>query len=179
MNDILRYLGVKKSDEELEKDIEECKKISATLTPVSTYAVFEAEERENGVFLKGADVLLQGTLAKKHFHACGRVIVLLGTLGLKSEVVLKRIFSVSAKKGVVLDAVYTDEIEKYLDEKEIELKKIFGDLTTRISCGYGDLPIATQKALFDAIDGERIGVKMNECFMLTPNKSVIALLGVK
>ena len=172
-------MGVKKSDPDLEKEIEECKGIFATLTPVFTSAVFEIEEKDNGVFLKGTDILLEGVLAKKHFFSCKKIIVVLATLGLKSEVLLKRIFSISPKKGVILDAVYTDGIEKFLDKIEENLQKEYGNVTTRISCGYGDLPLKTQKRLFDVIDGERLGVKMNDCFMLTPNKSVIALLGVK
>lgn len=179
MQDVLRYLGVKKSDPELEKNIEECKAIFRTLSPVYTYAVFDAEERENGVFLQGAEIELPGVLVKKQFRSCKKILVVLATLGLKSEVLLKRIFSLSPKKGVILDAVYTDGIEKFLDECEKNLQAQFGELTERISCGYGDLPIKKQKELFDAIDGERLGVKMNDCFMLTPNKSVIALMGVR
>ena len=177
--EILRYLGVKTPDPDLSERIQEAIGVTSTLFPLCTHAVFDVEEQDGGVFLRGTDVLLSGNLAKKHFHGCKKIIVMLATLGLKSEVVLKRVFSVSAEKGVILDATYTEALEKYLDEQEAKLQETYGELTSRISCGYGDLPLRTQRPLFDLLDGGRLGVKLNECFMLTPNKSVIALVGVR
>ena len=179
MKDILRYLGVKTPDERTIRLIDEEKKSAENIIPSDTYACFDALYAENGVFLQGTNVLLSGNLAKKHFAGCRKIIVLLATLGLKSEWALKRAFALNAANAVVLDAVFTDKLEKYLDEREKELAGEFGVLTTRISCGYGDLPISVQKDLFDLIDGGRLGVRMNECYMLTPNKSVIAIIGVQ
>lgn len=179
MKDILRYLGVKTPDEGILRLIEEGKRTAENVVPTDTYACFDALHAENGVFLKGTNVLLQGNLAKKHFAGCGKIIVVLATLGLRSEFELKRAFALNAANAVVLDAVFTDKLEKYLDEKEKEFGKEYGEITTRISCGYGDLPISTQKELFDLMDGGRLGVKMNECYMLTPNKSVIAIMGIQ
>ena len=179
MKDILRYLGVKTPDERTIRLIDEEKKSAENIIPSDTYACFDAVIAENGVFLQGTNVLLSGNLAKKHFAGCRKIIVLLATLGLKSEWALKRAFALNAANAVVLDAVFTDKLEKYLDEREKELAGEFGVLTTRISCGYGDLPISVQKDLFDLIDGGRLGVRMNECYMLTPNKSVIAIIGVQ
>lgn len=179
MKDILRYLGVKTPDERTIRLIDEEKKSAENIIPSDTYACFDAVIAENGVFLQGTNVFLSGNLAKKHFAGCRKIIVLLATLGLKSEWALKRAFALNAANAVVLDAVFTDKLEKYLDEREKELAGEFGVLTTRISCGYGDLPISVQKDLFDLIDGGRLGVRMNECYMLTPNKSVIAIIGVQ
>lgn len=179
MKEAARYLGLRETDEKTAKEIEDAKKTLSALFPVKTIACFDIENDKNGVKLVGTDVALCGNLAKKHFDGCKKIIVVLATLGLKSETLLKRAFAISALKGVVTDAVYTAKIEEYLDETEEELIRQYGSITSRISCGYGDLPIETQKQLFRLADGERIGVSVNDCFMLVPNKSVIALVGVK
>lgn len=177
MKDILRYLGVRESDAATEEMIEEMRCLADGIIPSVVYACYSADRTNEGLRLQGTDILLTGNLVKRHFEGCDRILIVLATLGLKSELLLKRIFATNAAKAVVLDAVYTDKIEKFLDKTELELQRQFGSLTERISCGYGDLPIATQKQLFDELDGGRIGVSINDCYMLTPNKSVIALLG--
>ena len=179
MREAARYLGLKTVDAKTEKLIDEMEREADTLAPSYVYACFSATETEDGVSLDGTGVLLKGKLAKKHFSGCGKVIVVLATLGLKSEILLKRTFALSAAKAVVLDAVYTEKIESYLDKIEEKLASEYGKITGRISCGYGDLPISVQKDLFKLLEGGKIGVGMNECFMLTPNKSVIALIGVR
>lgn len=179
MSDAAKYLGIKNPDAQTIKDISEAEKTASSLTPTITKAEFCVKTEKDGILLSGTDVILKGTLAKSKFDCCRKIVVVLATLGLQSEILLARTFALSPKKGIVLDAVYTDLLEKLLDETEKELEKEYGCIQKRISCGYGDLPICTQKQLFDLIDGERLGVKMNECFMLVPNKSVIALIGVK
>ena len=142
------------------------------------YGTYDIAATDAGIELVGTGVVLTGELAKRHFDNCSKIIVILGTMGIESERRIKSFFSVSPTRGVVLDACYSEVIERRLDEKEKEL----GDgsvLTSRISCGYGDLPINLQGKLLDLIEGERIGVYMNESCMLTPNKSVVALVGVK
>lgn len=179
MENIRRFLGLDKNNTAFDLVITETSALIKELSPSYVYAYFDIEENETGILLKGADILLSGILAKKHFSDCKGVIVLLATLGLKSEIIMRRTFALSAEKGLVLDAVFSDAIEKELDRTEKSLSEKFGRLTTRISCGYGDLPIILQKPLFDVVGGEKIGVSINECFMLTPNKSVLALIGVK
>lgn len=179
MEEIRRYLGIGKNNTDFDDIIKETSVLREALCPTHVYAYFDVCVKNEGILLKGTEIVLTGVLAKKHFSECKGVIVLLATLGLKSEVVMKRTFALSAEKGVVLDAVFSDAIEKYLDQTEKELKLKFGQITTRISCGYGDLPINLQKPLFDAVCGEKIGVSINQCFMLSPNKSVLAIIGVR
>lgn len=179
MKEAARYLGLKRVDERTAKLIEEAERESESLTPSYVSACYTLVRLRDGIGLVGTDIVLRGRLAERHFADSEKIIAVLATLGLKSEILMKKSFAVSATKGVVLDAVYTAKIESFLDEIEEKLKKEYKNLTNRISCGYGDLSIETQKKLFDNLHGERIGVGINDCCMLTPNKSVIALLGAK
>ena len=101
------------------------------------------------------------------------------TMGMESERQIKAHYAVSPIRGLVLDACYSENIERRLDEYEAEKKAAGERLTPRISCGYGDLDVATQKPLLALLRPERIGVYQNESCMLVPNKSVVALIGVK
>ena len=179
MEDVLRYLGIKgELTEELKEDISLMQNKARSLQPTHVSAYFSIIQHNNGCYLQGTDINLCGNLAKKQFSSCRGVVVVLATLTLKSELLLKQVFAVSPSKAVILDAVLTDQLEKYLDGIEEELKVTYGDIKGRISCGYGDLDISMQKALYVLLDGQRIGVKLHDSFMLTPNKSVIALIGV-
>lgn len=179
MDDIKRYLGLKKDVSSFDKEIERMSSIADGISPKYVYAYFDIGVVTEGIRLFGSEIILLGRLADKHFASCKGLVVVLATLGMESELFLKRQFALNAKNAVILDAVFTDKLEKFLDDAEKELANKFGNLTSRISCGYGDLPIRLQKPLFDVLDGNRLGVTINDSFMLFPNKSVIALIGVK
>ncbi len=181
MKDILRYLKVKESSPDLELQIAEMQKlVNEKITPQYKYALVGIEQVDKGIRILNTNIILTGELAKNHFIDDSKIAIILATLTLQSELLLKRTFARSASLGVILDAVLTDTIEKYLDKVEIELKsKLGGDKKPRISCGYGDLPLELEKDLFKLVEGEQLGVSINDSFMKSPNKSVIALIGIK
>lgn len=180
IREIALYLKIKgEPDEETVSLIKEVYDVCLA-TPYRHRAIyFPVERTEKGFVLTGTDVKLEGRLASKHFDGCEGVYLFCGTLGMESERKLRETFSLSPKKAVVLDACFSEYLERKLDETE---KSFFSDgktLTSRISCGYGDLDIAVQKRLYDLLRADKAGIYMNESFMLTPNKSVIAIAGVR
>ena len=49
----------------------------------------------------------------------------------------------------------------------------------RFSPGYGDLSLALQKDIFAVLDCPRkIGITLNESLLMSPSKSVTAIIGV-
>jgi len=52
-------------------------------------------------------------------------------------------------------------------------------LPTRFSPGYGDMPLSFQRVLFTQLDAGRLGVALTDGNMLSPEKSVLAVCGVK
>ena len=52
--------------------------------------------------------------------------------------------------------------------------------TWRFSPGYGDLPLSLQEELLSAVEaGKRIGLATTAGYMLTPMKSVTAIIGLQ
>ncbi len=182
MNEIIevaRYLKINKEIPTATKNtIISMLAVAKKLTPQKRVAFFDVELVNNGVKLLGANLTLNGNLATKHFDSCGQIIVVLATMGMESERLLTKTFAESSENAVVLDACLTATLESYLDSIEEDLQSV-GKLTTRISCGYGDLALSYQKELIKLVNGSAIGVYINDSFMLNPNKSVIALIGVK
>ncbi|MPN25238.1 hypothetical protein SDC9_172645 [bioreactor metagenome] len=84
---------------------------------------------------------------------------------------------------VILDACGTTAIEDYCDKIEnylrTQLSKENLYLTSRFSCGYGDLPISLQPLILEKTDAYRRAlISCNESFMLIPLKSVSAIMGI-
>jgi hypothetical protein len=50
-------------------------------------------------------------------------------------------------------------------------------VTNRVSPGYGDWDVAEQRAIFDFVPGDRIGVHLNDACFMTPTKSISLLVG--
>ena len=85
-------------------------------------------------------------------------------------------------KAVVMQACAAAFLEEYCDkmQKKIadELKKgLF--LRPRFSPGYGDFSVIHQKQLLQMTDASKqIGLTMTDGYMLTPSKSITAVIGI-
>lgn len=87
-------------------------------------------------------------------------------------------------KALVFDAYASEFVDGALDiiiaRKNAALKRMGRHLTHhRFSAGYGDLDIKYQKVFYDMLDMGTLGVELSEKFLLSPEKSVIAVAGVE
>jgi hypothetical protein len=86
-------------------------------------------------------------------------------------------------QGVLMDAAAAAVIESYCDgcqlELEKELNREYKTLRPRFSPGYGDFDIAHQRDFIRLMDLPRtIGVTPTDGGMLSPSKSVTAVMGI-
>ena len=176
--ELLSYLGYKGQEisQELEDKISQaisiCEKLATPRSVVKRYKVDKETKSIVGTTLK-----LQGEDIWKHIEGCSEVYLLCGTIGFGPEKEIAKNFVKDKTLAIILDAAATSAIESYLDELELTLD---GKKTTRYSCGYGDLDIKIQKDICAVLDTFRkIGVYVNEAYMLSPQKSVTAIIGVK
>lgn len=89
-----------------------------------------------------------------------------------------------AAKGLILDSVASQTADAVLDWMMQFVNKILTregrELTRhRYSPGFGDLPLAFQKDIFDALQLDSLNMALTEKFMLIPEKSVLAIAGVE
>ncbi|MHC1747212.1 MAG: hypothetical protein AB9856_02340 [Cellulosilyticaceae bacterium] len=112
------------------------------------------------------------------------VLLVGATVGPQIVTRIKEEFKENPTKAVVYDATASQSADACLDVVVTLLRKIYGLKGStlspkRYSPGYGDLSLETQKAIADFLGLYKIGVTVNDSFMLEPEKSVIAIVGIK
>jgi hypothetical protein len=87
-------------------------------------------------------------------------------------------------KALAMDAYASEYVDGALDylmeRKNLTLKRTGQKLTKmRFRAGYGDLDIKYQKVFYELLELNSLGVSINEKYLLSPEKSVIAIAGVE
>ena len=119
----------------------------------------------------------------RHLAGCDRVAVFAATVGLEVDRLLARYGRLSPSKALWLDAIGTERVESLCDAFCEELARDAAAcglcVTRRFSPGYGDLPLTLQRNVFRALDpARRIGLTLNDSLLMSPSKSVTALVGL-
>ena len=86
-------------------------------------------------------------------------------------------------RGVVIDAVASEMTDAALDWivglfNRLLIREQAHLTKGRFSAGYGDFLLESQRMVYDLLELDRIGVKINENFILMPEKSVTAIVGI-
>ncbi len=127
--------------------------------------------------------LLPGEDVHKHLTGCGQAILLAVTLGPGVDAQIRRAGVGDIAAGVASDALGSALAEQAADAAEAQLRQWAATegkyLTGRFSPGYGDWDIAVQPMVAAALDTVRkAGLCVTDTNLMTPRKSVTALLGV-
>lgn len=163
--EILRYAGVRGDAPEIEALLDECfKETEGKLTYKVCYGGFPVS------FFDSVD----SKDLKKHLEGCDKVILFAATVGIGIDRLIARYASVSPTKSLLFQAIGAERIEALCDEFNSDF------VGSRFSPGYGDLPLEFQKEIFKVLDcPKRIGLTLNESMLMSPTKSVTAIIGVK
>ena len=183
IEEILRYLRVRgTAPEELRAQVvDAARELADSLPPRYVYRAFPLDFAADGVVLRGGGLTLTGGLARSMLRGCDTAVLLCCTLGMAFEQRLRALERRDMGKAVILDACGSAWVESGCDAAEAEIAARFPGryLTDRFSPGYGDLPLSLQSAVLDALDARRrLGIHLSESFLMTPSKSVTAVLGV-
>lgn len=139
------------------------------------------------VWLRAGREALSGLLAGKdierHLAGCAECVLLGVTLGPGADTAIRRLGVGDIAAGVAADALASALAEQVCDGAEAALRQLAAEdglyLTGRFSPGYGDWPIEVQPRLAGLLDtSRRIGLCVTDRFLMTPRKSVTALMGL-
>lgn len=128
----------------------------------------------------GAFSLFSKSLAK-NLQGSGEAIIFSATAGIKIDRLITKYSRIMPSRSVMMHAIGTQQIEALCDAfcKDIE-SEIRMHTTMRFSPGYGDLSLDAQKDIVSLLDtSKRIGVCLNDSMLMTPSKSVTAIVGLK
>ena len=182
-DEVLRYMGTppEAADERLRALVAECSaRLLNAAQPRWVCKVFDLSFEENGVRLDGG-LLLPGQALREHLSGCSQVCVLCATLGAQADVLIRRAECTDMTHALALDCCASALVEQLCDRIEHQVQTQLPNrfFPYRFSPGYGDLPLEVNTTLLTLLDAPRtIGLCAAASHLLTPRKSVTALLGV-
>lgn len=146
------------------------------------YRIFDVVPGEAGGLAIGKMDIVSRNLSK-NLKDCREAVLLGATLGIGVDRLLKRYSLTDISKTVVLQAAAAALLEEYLDRWQREFgAELEGEgrfLRPRFSPGYGDFDIRHQGMILRMLNADKsIGLTMTDSFMLTPVKSVTAVIGI-
>lgn len=133
------------------------------------------------VFALPYDEILRGEDIRRHLEGCDRAVLLCATLGAQVDRLIRVAQVEDMARAVVLDSLASVAIEQVCRQADalIAAQNPGDFMTFRFSPGYGDYPIDLQKTFLTLLDAPRkIGLSASESCLLTPAKSVTAVLGL-
>ncbi len=179
-NEILKYLGYRSQPltEEFMEQLRICEqKILDECQPRFIYRIFDyADAKVEGIEIPGNDI-------KNLLAECKEVVLFGATIGNNVERLISRTEKIDMADAFIMDACASTAIENLCNNFEEDFRREVESrgkyLTDRFSPGYGDLPLEFQKTLTGMIDmSRRIGVSLSGTLLMTPRKSVTAIMGV-
>ena len=178
--EILRYAGAGENSPELDEKIDECIEEIALKSKVC-FCEFPVKIYDDYIDL--SFVKSQSEDLRKNLKDCTSVVLFCATVGIEIDRLIWRYSTVSPLRSLLFQAIGTERIESLCDAFNDYIKnekRCEGKYTKpRFSAGYGDFPIETQKDIIRVLDASRkIGVTLNESLLMSPSKSVTAIIGI-
>jgi 5-methyltetrahydrofolate--homocysteine methyltransferase len=128
------------------------------------------------------DTLLRGNDIKSFLADSEKAVFFCVTLGTGVDRHIDYTGVLSPSDALITDALANAAVEQVCDRVERIIEETYPEYshTERYSPGYGDFPLEVQPEILAFLDAEkRIGVKAGESLMMSPLKSVSAVLGIK
>ena len=171
----LGYYGIK-PDSSTDSIIEECiSEFNEKVVFRACYTVLPVECR-NEISLGNLNFCSNSL--KKNLDGCESAYIFAATAGSESQRIIAKNSVISPLRGIVSDCVGSAAIEAFCDKFNCEFENR-DFLRPRFSPGYGDLPLECQKQLLGLLDAKKnIGLSLNESLMMSPSKSVTAIIGI-
>lgn len=182
--EVARYLGYGTSspDDRTGQQIRHgISRMRAEIRPRVAYAAFPLRFFADGVELGSTGVTLPGEDIAAHLSHCHTAVLMAATLSAQADALIRRTQAADMAQGLIMDCCATTAVEQLCDDWEEMVKEQYSgaSFSFRYSPGYGDLPLTLQPRLLALLDApRRIGLCASDSLILTPRKSVTALLGV-
>ena len=185
LREIARYLGYRNEtpDERVGSGIESAvSRLAEVSRAKAVWQSFPLTE-ENGRLLFAGMGTESRDLAV-NLKNCSSVILFAATLGSGPDILIRRAQIGRISDAVILQSASAAMIEAVCDRLNEELReeaeKAGFTLHPRYSPGYGDFSLEYQKDLIRILNaGKEIGLSLTEGLLMTPGKSVTAVIGAE
>lgn len=185
VREAVRYLGFGRNEADertLELIQQSFKDLEQEAGPKSICQIFDLNHTEDGRLVIG-QMEIQSKSLSRNLKGCRQVVLFGATLGAGVDRLMRRISLTDMARAVVLQSCAAAMLEEYCDEcqKKIaaELEEEYLYLRPRFSPGYGDFDICYQEPIVRMLNcAKTIGLTLTDSFMMTPTKSVTAVIGI-
>lgn len=115
----------------------------------------------------------------KTLKGCNEAYILGVTIGIGADRLIPRLAVTSPAESFITDALASAAAES-LCEYADNILRGEGEKPFRFAPGYGDMPLSYQPAVLEALNADyTLGIRLNSSFLMTPMKSITAILGIK
>lgn len=195
-SEVLRYLGYRGQEmtDDLTSSFNECMDlVNSAADPRILIKIFPLGQDESHLnkdqdgtyppavlpdelsFLEGSDI-------RRHLSGCSEAVLLAATIGMKQDIITRQLSLSDPLKSVIVDSAGSVLIEAVCDTAEAYMRQeLLSEgkfLTSRFSPGYGDLPLMAQEKFSQILEMRRVGITVSSDYLMSPRKSVTAVLGI-
>jgi 5-methyltetrahydrofolate--homocysteine methyltransferase len=177
ITETLYYLGFRGTVPEtpIMTAIKKCEtKLLDTINPQYVYKIADISEKSNP--------LLVGDDIHDLLRDCQKTVFFCCTLGNSADRLIAYTGASDISDQLYTDALANAAIEQVCDMLQQRIASDYPEYeqTMRFSPGYGDYPLALQPEILKFLDAKkRIGVIVTDSLLMTPTKSVSAVIGLK
>lgn len=180
-NQIVSFLGGRRKmmGEQTEKMISECSEEIVKLSrPRVIYKILPAKDGNI------PDFPIPGENIKKLLSGCSAAVMMAATIGTEPVSYVERLRVLDIGRAFICDACASAAVENVCDNFENDLREALRAegcaLTRRFSPGYGDMPLDIQPDFIAFLDAaRRIGITVTDSYLMLPQKSVTAVMGIR
>lgn len=174
IHEALRYLGVKQADDAL------LAQASALAQELQNRIIPRFTWRAVDLINNSGFRIPDSELSRRVLADCHTAAVLVCTLGAEFDLWVRQLQVRDMALAALLDALGSAYVESGCDAAEEAIRTRYPGmyLTDRFSPGYGDFPLEAQQKLLDFTQARRIGVTLTDSLLMTPQKSVTAVVGI-
>lgn len=181
--EVLRYAGTFSETAEISALLDECiAEAEGRLSYKVCYGEFPVCECDGAVDLSFCRA--ESRALSKNLSGCNKIILFAATVGVEIDRLIARASAISPAKATIFQALGSERVEALCDAFNDEIKKEAAargyTAHPRVSAGYGDIPLEMQRDIFRALDcTKKIGISLGESLLMSPSKSVTAIIGLQ
>lgn len=115
----------------------------------------------------------------KALDGCKEAFILGVTIGIGADRLISRLSLTSPAESFITDALASAAAESLCNYAD-NLLRGMGKKPFRYAPGYGDMPLSYQPAVLAALNADyTLGITLNSACLMTPMKSITAIMGIK
>ena len=121
---------------------------------------------------------------KSNLEGCRQALLFAATVGAGIDRLIRRYERTDAHTALFLQGCGAERAEALCNTFDADVKKAAESIGRvshpRFSPGYGNLPLTVQKDFLTLLNAEkRLGITLGESYLMSPSKSVTAIIGIR